>query len=127
MSLSATRQAMQTKQLKTLLIRALNEGARTRGLRNPMEYIATLFYSDPIIAVQVLNYIMPKLKSIEAKVDMVSASRLIIQLSQSLSPSDQRALTESMEVPLLEAMQSRADTVTAEIIDEDEDEKLDSD
>lgn len=133
MSLTSGQQAVQTKQLKKLLIQALNQGAIERGLGNPMRYIASLFYDDPMIAVQVLQYIMPKLKSIEARLDVVTPSRLIIQLpngGQVLDTEGQQALADSMQLPLLEAMNKQADAVNAELLDNEldtEDEGLNSD
>lgn len=129
MGLSVGQQGQQTRQLKKLLIQALNEGAKERGLGNPMRYIAGLFYEDPMIAIQVLQYIMPKLKSIEARLDVVTPSRLIIQLpngGQALDTDTRQELADSMHQPLLEAMHKQADIVNAELLN-DEEEALDSD
>jgi len=46
-----------------------------------MKRIATLFFDDDAAAVQILGFMLPKLKAIEAKVDQESPYRLIIDLS----------------------------------------------
>ncbi len=126
MPLTSAEKGSQTRRLKTLLIQALNAEAKTRGLGNPMRYIASLFFEDPMIAVQVLNYILPKLKSIEAKVETINPSRLIIQLPAVVTQKERAALIDSVQTPLLEAMDAQAETV-AELLSDDEDEELDHD
>ena len=70
----------QSESWRIELARALSKIGKERHT-NPMERVAELFYADDSACLGILRFMLPQLKSVEAKVDQEEPFRLIIDLS----------------------------------------------